>query len=488
MKHSWLSLLIIAAVLPAYGQTYELSGLQGLKDERGVVYLEYRGYDVTISTMVQRIASEAKTIESAKQRFGLEHIDAEYHAPHIRDCHVIEGQETVSEEPLVQMSEAVYLLTPDSVMPVALYFQTLNQRDFVLEQELVNAYIEKRLDSHISDHWSADMITFAGRDIPLGNACGWEGPHHLHCRGGVIRWSEFPSYQEARFDINNRIDAQNATSGDILLEEDLPVVFEGDTVLAYRIAYNEQEGVLANYYVAARVRGRYISCVLSNWVYNAYDYELAPLLRELMTIPTLPDRAYNIYNDDEATWPEEEEAPEQPDPDRIYSFEIQAGSWAALGNLAHIYGAAPGVGAYFGFPVGRQLALDFGFQLAGAVNRNYFTYYVNRQPYDTRARMLVGFHIKLRKQQKIAPNTFLNYYVGAGVNTLETSLEDYYDAEKNTTVYHSLTTLDLLGGINLRYRHVGIFTEFHYTPYSISNKIDNGFGSTALNLGLMFVF
>ncbi|MDR0824805.1 MAG: hypothetical protein LBN74_06890, partial [Prevotella sp.] len=61
----------------------------------------------------------------------------------------------------------------------------------------------------------------------------------------------------------------------------------------------------------------------------------------------------------------------------------------------------------------------------------------------------------------------------------------YYDDEDK---WYSFETLDVFGGVNLRYKKVGLYMEYHYTPYSISGRVSEDFGNSAVNLGVAVCF
>ncbi len=474
-----------------FSQEYDFSGMQGLRNKDGQVLLELSGYDISIAVMKGQIDNE-KTISSIKKKYNIEAVLAEYSEPQIsRTNKIIEAESKVKDRPKVKLNQVYYIFNKSDKEVDIVMFSTLNQRDVILEQEVIKEYLENGLEPYIEADLAANEIDFAGRKIYLGSACKWMSPHNVHCKGGQMSWSEFPSFESAMLDINTRIDANVNDNMTILAENDVDVVFEEIPSLAHRIVYKQKSGVgrrtdpLVVYYIVQEVRGRYVSCVLSNYGYNRDDYELAPLLQEVMSITQLPEGGYNQFS-----IPQYENHPQPEKEEKEYLinlFEVRAGSWVPLGNLSRSFKAAPSLGAYMGFPIKKVMAVDIGFQVAFPVNKSLFDFYDRRVPYETEADLMVNANIRFRYQQEAAKNVYWTTYVGAGIVSVQTDLEkEYYDSDESK--WETFETLDVFGGVNVRYKKVGLYLEYHYMPYSIANKVRKNFGNSAVNLGIAVCF
>lgn len=484
-----LLLVIFLILFPTFllSQEYDLSGMQGLKDKNGDVRLELSGYDILITTMKGQ-AGDEKVIGSIKKKYDMGTILAEYSEAGIPKANkIIEAESKLKDRPKVKLNQVCYILEKSEKEAEIVLFQTLNQRDIILEQEVIRTYLKNGLKYYILDEPTAGSISFAGREINLGTACKWMSPHNINCNGGQMSWAEFPSFESANLDINARIDANANDNVTILSENDIDVIFEGIPSLAHRVVYKQKAGFgqrtqpLIVYYIVQEVRDRYISCVLSNYGYNRNDYELAPLLQEVMSIPELPDMGYNqrdiFQNQDELQAENDEKAYD------INLVEIRAGSWFALGNLSNAYKAAPSIGAYLGFPIKRVMAVDVGFMAAFPVDRQLFDYYYRKEPYATKADVLVNINARFRYQQEAARNVYWTIYTGAGVSSVQTDLEkEYYDDDESK--WRTFETLDVFGGVNLRYKKVGLYLEYHYSPYSLGGRVRAAYGNSAVNLGI----
>ncbi len=481
-------LMMLSQVIVSQERRFE--GMHGLYDTKNELYFSYQSYSIYVSTKKGKFA-DSKTTEKVKKKAGIEdkQVQAEYKEPEISGENiVIEALMTDPERPKAEVSTACYILPYTDSEVVFVAFYTVNQRDIIVEREIVNEYLRTGLKEYIGDRQDAEVINFAGREVRLGNACGWRGPNNLFCKGGQISWSEFPSYDQAVVDLQLRILSNENEDRKALSDEDIEVIFEDIPTVARRIVYNDPDNYypLAVYYIVQDVRGRAVSCVLSNYVYNDKDYELSSLLRMFMSIPALPADAYNEFDNpmieedrSDGFWDKNTNVP---------SFEVRAGTWLPIGNLRNTYEVAPSVGVYFGFPANDNFALDFGFNFAVPIDSKYFNFYHSGSEYKVKAHPLIGFSLRGRYQYTMAKNIYFTPYIGVGAHTLGTNLKKKYKDDDDEEDYYSITTIDLSGGVILRYKKFGVFAEYHYTPYSIANRARKDFGSSAINVGLSFSF
>lgn len=487
-----LLIVIIMAMLcqMLFSQEDRFEGMHGLYNMKNKLYLSYQSYSIYISSHKGKLGEE-KTLKAIKKDLNLNDTDilAIYKEPAIgSDNIVIEAVQEDKDKPEVKGAVACYIFPAKDSGVRYIYFYTLNQRDVVAEHDIVNQYLLDGLESYIGNSNNAEKINFVGREIILGNACGWRGPNNVFCKGGQISWSEFPSYDQAVVDLQLRILSNQTEHRKALSDEDIEVIFEDIPTVARRIVYNDPYSnyPLAVYYIAQEVRGRAVSCIMSNYVYNTRDYELSALLQQFMSIPVLPDDAYNEFDYPvlEGTrsgglWYKTSDVP---------SFEVRAGTWLPIGNLQDVYKVAPSAAFYWGMPVYRNLAVDIGFNMVFPINSGYFDYYDHGLVYRAKARPLIGLSFRGRYQYTMTRNVYLTPYIGMGVHTMTTNLKKEYIDDDDENEYYDVSTIDVFGGAMLRYRKVGIFFEYHYTPYSIAGKVRERMGNSALNLGISVAF
>lgn len=487
MRYFLLFLIWMIISSFSFAQTYSLSGLQGLKNKKGEIFLELSGYDMYIYTEKGSV-DNPKTISKIKQEYHIGNILAEYPDEKISIPNkIIEAERILHGEKITSSNQICVLLQLTEKDITVIYFETLNQRDLLLEEQIIQTYLQNQLTSYISTDWATRSLFLAGKEVYLGNGYEWEAPHDVMGNNERIRWSEFTSMMNAELDINNRIDASLTDNVQILSEEDIKVVFDGIPTIAYRVVYKERysetpfEPLIA-YYIAEEIRGKYISCILSYYGQHKNDYNLPSLLQKLITITEIPENVESC-----------EELNDEIDDDYnirkslVNMFEIQAGTWLPIGRLSRAFHLAPSIGMYVGYPFNNKMKIDIGLQLAFPINPQPFNFYNHHVRYETTPSVVIGFNMRYHYQQQIRENTFFTMYGGIGVNGITTDLEkEYY--EEDESQYYSCETLDLLGGVNLRYKKIGCFLEYHFVPYSISGKVKSNFGNSTLNLGLMFAF
>ena len=494
MKKAALLFLFSLASFYMIANDFNFSGLQGLRGDNGDLCFEISGYDIQVFSHKGKISS-SKDIAKVKKKYKIQNIQAEYSDNQIGiQNKIIEYQSSLANNPDVMSDEVSFFLQKTENEITIIHFSTLNQRDIILEQDFVKAYLEDALTNYILDDWNVEAISFAGKTIQLGSACEWRSPHNLYCKGGQISWSEFSSYEAADLDLDARIAANNSPDSSILSEENIDILFDGIPTIAYRVAYLDKKSYyrtpLIVYYVATELRGRYISCTMSNYGYNRNDYELSPLLRQFMSIPEEPEWAYNSLD-----VPQFEEFTEEQK-ERIKNqsslLEVRLGTFLSLGDLRNRYAAAPSIELFIGYPFGekRNNTIDIGIQLGIPVHTKEFDYYYTKNKSEAdlaTATLLLRANVRYRYQKTLHPNLFGSIYLGAGYGVISTNLEKSVDSDGNKS-YYEVGALNIYGGASIRYKRVGCFAEYQHSPYSFSYKVANNFGSSALNIGVFVVF
>ena len=491
MRLSLLITFYTICSLAIFSQEYDLNWMHALKNDNGDIMIEISGYEAIVSIQKGHINNE-KTIKAIKKKYGIGNILVEYPSGKFSVSNkVIEADLIAKDRPGIKANQICYILENGNGKVDVIYFQTYNQRNPALEEDVIKAYLADGLNKYI-ENWDTDKISFAGREVELGNACKWMSPHNIHCKGGQISWSIFPSFLEANLDINNKISANGANKQiSVLMEEDIDVIFENTSSLAHRAIYRQvsrygYSNPLVVYYIVQEVRGQYISCVLSNYGYNRNDYELAPLLQQFMSIPELPENAYNQFDipDYEEITDDEKETLNK----EIISWELRASTWLPMGNLSNTFKVAPAFGIYLGIPFNRNMAIDLGFQLAFPIKSKLFDYYYKKTFYDvTEAETIVTISLRYRYQQILAKNIYWTTYIGTGLNSVQTDLKKE-NSDNDNDKWHTVDTFELFGGVGIRYKKVGCFIEYHYSPYSIANKVRSSFGNSAINTGVFVAF
>ncbi|NOX48178.1 MAG: hypothetical protein GXO89_14490 [Chlorobi bacterium] len=174
-------------------------------------------------------------------------------------------------------------------------FTSVNKRDTLLERRFVKMFLNDEIPESVYAYRQIDSIDFAGRKIALGPACHWMYVHNVQCPDlGQMDWSLHTTLEDAQTASDSKLTmADNLRMGDIRSMEEVDVIFEGVETTAKRIRYKIKipkivmggSNVLIVYYVVVKVRGNYISCVLSHYTDDVKGKNgLSPLLGEVMEL------------------------------------------------------------------------------------------------------------------------------------------------------------------------------------------------------------
>lgn len=186
----------------------------------------------------------------------------------------------------------------DTGRTVAVSFQGRNKVDRVLARKIVLICVNKQMPPSIYQPAGNKVINFAGRQVELGGSCQWMSVNNLQCpHNGQMNWSSHKSLEGANLELEDHFRFLNAGQrGKITSDEMVDVVFEEQDVKARKLVF-DFTGVtsalvgmsggktLTIYLVAAPVRGKFVSCVISHWNNDGLDNNGLPgLAAEVMTL------------------------------------------------------------------------------------------------------------------------------------------------------------------------------------------------------------
>ncbi|MEQ6122787.1 hypothetical protein AAON49_01135 [Pseudotenacibaculum sp. MALMAid0570] len=147
----------------------------------------------------------------------------------------------------------------------------------------MTAFIKKFLKNDFSKEIYAarkiDSIKFTGRYIKLGPACRWMGVRNVQCSyNGQMDWTIHGTLEDARkFNQIREAISTHQRKLKVVSRDSINIQFEGVTTKALKVVYdvkginsfllNLQSGAknLIVYYVAEKIRNKYVSCILSHW-------------------------------------------------------------------------------------------------------------------------------------------------------------------------------------------------------------------------------
>lgn len=491
MKYTIICILLLFNAISVFPQNYNLPEMQGLETPDGYIILEISGYDIYIDKIKGNL-EDSLTVNDIAFNMGIENILDEYPENSFKvKSKVIEAETTIIPSPYLRTAQTCYLLQEGNNEITSLLFITINERNQKLEKAIVDEYLRNKLTPYIDKGKSKKSFYFLGRNIFPKEDWEMTNPHAVSRDGVQIRWSEFKTLEDAEIDIQNRL-MLDKNDMKVVSEGNINVVFEGVATKAIRAVYNDgnSDYPLIAYYIAQKIRERYVSCILSNYGHNKDDYYLNSLLEEIMTIPQRPANAFRLP--EPVTQPEEEYVHKTESYFEPWNFmDFQVGARIPVGNLSNRYSSATILAFYFKIFSVKSTMFDIGFQVGMPSGTKEFNYYYTKNSYDynsTKADVLLNFSLRARREKRLQSNLRLQYYVGMGYESLSTDLHkgstvNEYGEESDYN--YAVRTMDFFGGINLKHKYVGLFFEYHYTPYSMFNKVASGFGNSSFHAGIL---
>lgn len=198
----------------------------------------------------------------------------------------------------IKMITSYYFVEDKNKTISVFWFGYFNEPDKEFERKYVNRILKDEIPASVYESRTIDSIDFAGRKIKLGSNCYWTNVNTVQCPyNGEMNWSVHKTYESAKEAIVNQFEiTKSKKGGKVILEEDVPVIFEGNETTAKKIVYDFTGGKsllvsisggkqLIIYYVATKVRESYVSCCMSFWNNDTVtESGLAPLLEKVMQI------------------------------------------------------------------------------------------------------------------------------------------------------------------------------------------------------------
>ena len=152
----------------------------------------------------------------------------------------------------------------------------LPNNDF--EIYFIDKFIKDQIPDSIYHTFKMDSIRFVNRYLKLPNECRWMGVNNIQFSyNGQMNWSIHHSLESAQNSIESQfLYSSSLNQIKIHTDEYIPVVFENVRMRARKVVFKTKgltkflmlgsgSADLIVYYVATKVGGRYVSCILSHW-------------------------------------------------------------------------------------------------------------------------------------------------------------------------------------------------------------------------------
>lgn len=506
MKSLLITFLILLSSSVLWGQSNHLSGLHGLKNDQGDIFLEIAGYDIAIYTEKGSI-DNPQTMAAIKKSFSMDHILIEGSKPSINIKNkVLEATTAPYSASGINIYQICVCLQEDKDKITIIYFETFNYRDDALEKEVINAYLEDKLSPYITPNWKTTSVDFAGKLVTFDHFVEWIKPHELSYQTAQIKWSEFSSKNKAESNRQRQIIFDKADRVDILSDETVPVYIENKKVSARRIIYKDlssySSAPLVVYYLTHEMNLRYISCVLS-YITDESKFELPPFFKEFVQITPPADfieknadtSTQNLQENylsekstknqlahrkqgkesEKKTSTKKKTSVSKAVPINRYLFEIQAGLWEPLGDWQY-FNSSFSWAFYVGIPLKKKGVIDLGVGITH-LNHPPLIYYPDDKLDIDEVQFMGNIMLRYRHHCRISLNSYFIPYIGGEWSYIETEV----DFKNMVHIFGGFA------GFSFTYKKMGLFAEYHYTPFKMSGKIQENFHSS-LRLGASLSF
>lgn len=403
-----------------------------------------------------------------------------------------------------------YLIPVSADKTTVIAFHRLLNPDINLERQFVKLYMVNTIPSTVYANIETDSIDFVGRIIELGSACRWMRPHNVQCPNyGQVSWAIFDTLSLAEKFTDRHFEmTKQKRMVKVITEESILVKFEGVETKAKKVKLKFKmprfimggSNELIAYYVTCFVRGKYVSCIMSQYTNDSAKGTLAPLIAEVLTLPN-PDGSWPalIKKDSlqEGRKPEPADSVREEKHDSYGLFRFENGIWIPMGNLRSRVGAGPVIGVHLPLIAYHHLRYRFDVLLSVMfpLNRQEFEYRYENLTFNTKFKSFGAiFGLLATRKQEIKNCRFINYIdqtAGFGVCIFNTTTKKPKNNPQDKDEYYDLQVPCFSLGVLFRKtifekKSCGLHIKYNLIPYTwFKTNVQKGFGMSSLTASLM---
>ena len=274
---------------------------------RGIVFFNVDGIEITAQKKdadfsTKNCVSEFPQLKIKKKELTTDSLLG------FRNFYVYKSHENPAN--FFHITSYYFVETPDNYL-IAFTFSSINKNDKEFERKFITLACNNRIPQNIYHSNVLNTINFAGRKIPLENSnCKWLGVNNVECSNcGQMNWSIHKDFDDASATVNNHFISSIYRKGaEIISDAFIEVIFEGVETTARKVVYSitgkssfslnmfggnslalyytpAPRNILTVYFIAAPVRGNFVSCVMSFWESDQINSSgLPPLLEQVMEL------------------------------------------------------------------------------------------------------------------------------------------------------------------------------------------------------------
>ncbi len=271
-----LFLLLCVIISQVHSQKKDFfQDFQGIKNANAVFYNVY-GTTITTETYSYEFNEKGLKKIFRRYKFNFKKITKKQDEK-LELQHYLVQDSVVIKNKYVSYS-AVYFVKNQNFISV-IYFNEINKTKASFKREFIQTYIDNKIPKSIFITSKIDSILFVNRYIKLGPSCRWMGVRNVQCSyRGQMDWTIHQSLEKAK----NHNELRALTNRyqrklKLISKDTVNIRFEGKEISAIKIVYNVKgfnslllkmsSGAkhLIVYYIAEKIRGKNISCILSHW-------------------------------------------------------------------------------------------------------------------------------------------------------------------------------------------------------------------------------
>lgn len=294
MKTIFLILLFLVFAISFAQNDSVFNRLQAISNN-GLTFYNIDGYIITSETLNHTFSE--KGLKKAYRKYSIKKSETKTKDDLLPFNNYYITKHVQITKQLVQNNSFYFIENPEKRITI-IQFSAINKRNKKFERTIVKPIIKETIPKQNYASITIDSINFAGRKIKLGTNCNWTNVNTVQCPYyGQMNWSVHRDLEDAKNTVKQQFEITKARkNGKVILEEIVNIEFEGTETKAKKVVYDFTgiTSVLASmsggktltiYYVATKVRGYNVSCVLSFWNNDTItENGLAPLLEKVMKL------------------------------------------------------------------------------------------------------------------------------------------------------------------------------------------------------------
>jgi len=290
-----ISLFLLVCAVHGEGDDGLFSRLQGLRG-MGVDFFNVDGIEITSHKIDAGFSAKNCAAKFSELGIKKKELTISDSLLAFKNFYVFKSQE--NPKGLFNNISYYFVESPNKKL-IAFTFRSLNKNDREFERRFIGLVCNGAIPDSVYNSLDCEDVNFAGREIPLEEYSGrWMGVNNLQCPSfGQMNWSVHKDMEDALSTVENQyVGIKALEKRKIVSDTTVNVIFEGTEATARKVVYDftgvrssflsmDGSGKLTIYFVAAPVRGNFVSCVMSFWKSDQVDPSgLSPLLEQVMKL------------------------------------------------------------------------------------------------------------------------------------------------------------------------------------------------------------